>query len=55
MLDIWSETWTLRKQDDQRTQSAEIKFLRRINGCGWREQIRNEDVMAELIIYMVCE
>jgi len=39
---IWSECWTLRKEDDRRLLEAEMTWLRRIRGWSRRERIRKE-------------
>jgi hypothetical protein len=43
-----SETWTLRKRDWNRTQAAEMKYLRTVKGCIRLDQIRKEDIRNEL-------
>jgi hypothetical protein len=39
-----SETWTSRKRDCNRTQAAEMKYLRTVKGCTKLDQTRNEDI-----------
>ena len=42
------ETWTLR---NQRIQVAEMKFLKQVKDSFLRDQISNEGIKAELVIY----
>lgn len=55
LLTYGSESWTMRKRDKQKIQSAEMKFLRRTKGCTLRDQIRNSDIRADLKIYSMTE
>jgi hypothetical protein len=43
-----SKTWTLRKRDWKRIQTAEMKYLRKVKRCTRLDQIRNEDIRNEL-------
>ena len=51
VLTYGCQTWVLRKQDTRRIQTAANKFLRRLKGRSLCDQIRNEDVRAELGMY----
>lgn len=52
VLTYGSETWTLTKSNRQRIQPVEMKFCeRRVRGCTLRDQIKNEDIQAELNPY----
>jgi hypothetical protein len=42
-----------KKKDEDRTQAAEIRFLRRVKGCTRVDRIRNIDIRAELNIYNI--
>ena len=46
-----SETWTLRKVDEQRIQTAEMRFLRSVRGVTRRDRLRNEDIRADLGVH----
>jgi hypothetical protein len=50
-----SETWTPRKRDWNRIQTAEMKYLRTNKGCTTLDQIRNEDKRNELGISPLIE
>ena len=53
VLTYGSETWTVRKRDAQRIQTAEMKFLRKTKGCTIMDHIRNEQIRKDLNIYNV--
>lgn len=42
------EAWTLKKNDINRIQSAEMKFLRGVKGCTRLDRYRNDDIRNEL-------
>ena len=44
------ETWVNTTRNQSKIQSAEMKFLR-VKGCSRRDQIRNENIRAELNIF----
>jgi hypothetical protein len=50
-----SETWTLRKRDWNRTQAADMKYLRTVKGFTRLDQIRNEDTRDEVGISPLSE
>ena len=43
-----SETWALRKDDENRIQAAEIWFCRRLPRVKWTDKRTNESVLKEL-------
>jgi hypothetical protein len=43
-----SEAWTIRKADERRLTTAEVRFMRRTAGCSLLEHRRNEDILQEL-------
>ena len=43
-----SEVWVTSKKQEQRIQTQEMKFLRRVKGCTRLDRIRNEDIRREL-------
>lgn len=43
-----SEAWTVRKQESERIQSAEMKFLMKTKRCILRYKIRNEDIRTRI-------
>ena len=46
-----SETWTLRKVDKRRMQTAEMRFLRSVRDVTRRDRLRNEDIRADLGVH----
>jgi hypothetical protein len=47
-LQCGSETWVLRAEDKNRTETSEIRFLRSVLGVLLRHKIRSEDVRKQL-------
>jgi hypothetical protein len=55
VLSYGSEAWTVRRTDERRLISAEMRFLRRTAGyTGWYHK-RNEDILTELQISQITE
>ena len=50
-----SETWVIEKKDEQKIQTAEMKFLRSVKRCSRRDHIRNEEIRSYLYIFAVNE
>jgi hypothetical protein len=40
-----SETLSITRKQEAKIETAEIKFLRRVAGCIWKDQIRNIKIM----------
>ncbi|KAJ4438820.1 hypothetical protein ANN_14772, partial [Periplaneta americana] len=43
-----NEAWTIRKADEQRLTTAEMRFMRRTAGCSLLEHRKNVDILQEL-------
>jgi len=43
-----SESWTVRKQDGKRNLTADMSWLRRLDGVTKLQKIRNEDIRQTL-------
>jgi hypothetical protein len=55
VLSYGSEAWTIRRTDERRLISAEMRFLRRTAGyTGWDHK-RNEDILTELQMSQITE
>jgi hypothetical protein len=52
---MWQRNVDMRKRDWNRTQAAEMKYLRTVKGCTRFDQIRNEDIRNELGISPLSE
>ena len=39
-----SETWVLKKKDEQKIHTVEMKFLRSVTRCNRQDRIRNEEI-----------
>jgi hypothetical protein len=50
-----SEAWTIRRTDERRLISAEMRFLRRTAGDTRWDHKRNEDILTELQISLITE
>jgi hypothetical protein len=50
-----SETWTPRKREWNRIQTAEMKYLRTVKGRTRLDQIRNEDIRNKSGISLLSE
>jgi hypothetical protein len=50
VLTYGSEAWTIRKADERRVTTAEMRFMRQTAGCSLLELQRNEDILKELNI-----
>ncbi|KAJ4425680.1 hypothetical protein ANN_27876 [Periplaneta americana] len=48
VLTYGSEAWTIRKANDQRLTTAEMRFMRRTAGCSLLEHRKNVDILQEL-------
>ncbi|KAJ4429616.1 hypothetical protein ANN_21802 [Periplaneta americana] len=48
VLTYGSEAWTIRKADEQRLTTAEMRFMRRTAGCSLLEHRKNVDILQEL-------
>ncbi|KAJ4430122.1 hypothetical protein ANN_22332, partial [Periplaneta americana] len=48
VLTYGSEAWTIRKADEQRLMTAEMRFMRRTAGCSLLEHRKNVDILQEL-------
>ncbi|KAJ4442157.1 hypothetical protein ANN_12023 [Periplaneta americana] len=48
VLTYGSEAWTIRKADEQRLTTAEMRFMRRTAGCSLLEHRKNVDTLQEL-------
>jgi hypothetical protein len=48
VLSYGSEVWTIRRTDERRLISAEMRFLRRTAGYTRWDHKRNEDILTEL-------
>jgi hypothetical protein len=48
VLSYGSEAWTVRRADERRSISAEMRFLRRTAGYTSWDHRRNEDILTEL-------
>jgi hypothetical protein len=48
VLSYGSEAWTIRRTDERRSISAEMRFLRRTAGYTRWDHKRNEDILTEL-------
>jgi hypothetical protein len=46
--DIWSETWTLERQEKKRLEAAEVWLWRRVNGTSQMDRKSNEEVLKEI-------
>jgi hypothetical protein len=54
VLSYRSEAWTIRRTDDRRLISAEMRFLRTAGYTHWDHKI-NEDILTELQISQITE
>jgi hypothetical protein len=54
-LSYGSEAWTIRRTDEKRLISAEMRFLRRTAGYTCWDHKRNEDILRELQISQITE
>lgn len=50
-----SESWVPSQKEVKKIQTAEMRFLRRVQGCTLLDKIRNEDIRAELNVYHLGE
>jgi hypothetical protein len=50
-----SEAWTIRRTDERRLISAEMRFLRRSGGYTRWDHKRNEDILTELRMSQITE
>jgi hypothetical protein len=50
-----SETWAHSQKEMNKIQTAEMWFLRKVRGCTRLDRICNEDIRAELNIYIINE
>ena len=48
MLRYGCETWTTLKRHENRLQSTEVRFLRRVEGVTKLDRVRNEDIRQRL-------
>jgi hypothetical protein len=55
VLSYGSEAWTVRRTDEKRLISAEMRFLRRTAGHTRWDRKRNEDILTELQISQIRE
>jgi hypothetical protein len=55
VLSYGRETWTIRRTDERRLISAEMRFLRRTAGYSCWNHRRNEDVLTELQMSQITE
>ena len=47
------ETWTLLQKDIQKIQASEMKLLRAVKGCSFRDHLRNDDIRKDLKLQSV--
>jgi hypothetical protein len=52
---LWKEAWTIRRTDEKRLISAEMRFLRRTAGYTRCDHKINEDILTELQISQITE
>jgi hypothetical protein len=55
VLSYRSEAWTIRRTDERRLSSAEMRFLRRTAGYTRWDHKRNDDILTELQISQITE
>jgi hypothetical protein len=55
VLSYGSEAWTIRRTDEKRLISAEMRLLRRTAGYSRWDHKRNEDILTELQISQIIE
>jgi hypothetical protein len=55
VLSYGSEAWTIRRTDEKRLISAEMRFLRRTAGYTRWDHQRNEDILTELQMSQITE
>jgi hypothetical protein len=55
VLSYGNEAWTIRRTDERRLISAEIRFLRRTAGYIRWDHKRNDDILTELQISQITE
>jgi hypothetical protein len=55
VLSYGSEAWTIRRTDEKRLISAEMRFLRRTAGYIRWDYKRNQDILTELQISQITE
>jgi hypothetical protein len=55
VLSYRSEAWTIRRTDDRRLISAEMRFLRRTAGYTHWDHKRNKDILTELQMSQITE
>jgi hypothetical protein len=53
VLSYGSESWVISKNDKDKIQAAEMRFLRRVKSCTRADRIRNVDIRAELNMYNI--
>ena len=44
----WCEAWTLRKENENKLEAAEMWFYRRLSNISWEDKRTNESVLEEL-------
>jgi hypothetical protein len=50
-----SENWTINRSDKEKTESAEMQFLRSVAGYTLLDQKRSTDIRSELNIFNLIE
>jgi hypothetical protein len=55
MLTYGSEAWTVRKRDEQRLTTAEIKFMRRTAGYSLSDRMRNKHILDKTKVTPITE